>query len=230
MLQDHFHSVRVAFARRHNDGIGNKGDFRVVGLFTILPIHQRVPPNIDNENYCFRLVAESDAEDLLKVYSDEEAVLFFNSDNCNGDDFHYTSLERMKDAVGYWLWEYERRGFVRWSIISHREEAVIGTVELFHRDSKDYFTDCGLLRLDLRSDYEKADVIKEILKQIGTPAFDIFSCRRLVTKAVPAAKERIQALAALGYIESEHDLLGSGGCHYKHYWVLNKNCGDKGRR
>ena len=46
MLQDYFHSVRVAFARRHNDGIGNKGDFRVVGLFTILPIHQRVPPNI----------------------------------------------------------------------------------------------------------------------------------------------------------------------------------------
>ena len=27
MLQDYFHSVRVAFARRHNDGIGNKGDF-----------------------------------------------------------------------------------------------------------------------------------------------------------------------------------------------------------
>ena len=29
MLQDHFHSVRVAFARRQNNGIGNKGIFRV---------------------------------------------------------------------------------------------------------------------------------------------------------------------------------------------------------
>ena len=46
MLQDHFHSVRVAFARRQNNGIGNKGIFRVVVLITIRSIHQRVPPNI----------------------------------------------------------------------------------------------------------------------------------------------------------------------------------------
>lgn len=46
MLQDHFHSVRVAFARRQNNGIGNKGIFRVLGRFTIQSIHQRFPPNI----------------------------------------------------------------------------------------------------------------------------------------------------------------------------------------
>lgn len=46
MLQDHFHSVRVAFARRQNNGIRNKGIFRVVVLITIRSIHQRVPPNI----------------------------------------------------------------------------------------------------------------------------------------------------------------------------------------
>jgi len=76
---------------------------------------------------------------------------------------------------------------------------------------KDYFTDCGLLRLNLRSDYEKADVIEEILKQIGTLAFAMFSCRRVATKAVPAAKERTRALAALGYVESEHALAGHDG-------------------
>ena len=46
MLQDNFHSVRVALCRCHNDRIRNKGDFRAVGLFTIRPIHQRVPPSI----------------------------------------------------------------------------------------------------------------------------------------------------------------------------------------
>lgn len=179
-------------------------------------------PVFDDGNYCLRLVTEEDAEDLLKVYSDEKSVPFFNSDNCGGDDFHYTSLEKMKEAVSYWLWEYERRGFVRWSIFSHKHEEVIGTVELFHRDSEDYFTDCGLLRLDLRSDYEKADVIKEILQQIGAPAFDMFSCRMLATKAVPGAKERIRALAALGYEEADHALIGHDGSQYKFYWVLNK--------
>jgi len=177
-------------------------------------------PVFDDGNYCLRLVAEDDAEDLLKVYSDEKAVPFFNSDNCGGDDFHYTCLGKMREAVSYWLWEYERRGFVRWSIFSRKHEEVIGTIELFHRDAEDYFTDCGLLRLDLRSDYEKADVIKEILQQIGAPAFDMFSCRMLATKAVP--KERIRALAALGYEESDHALIGHDGSQYKFYWVLNK--------
>ncbi len=130
--------------------------------------------------------------------------------------------ERMREAVSYWLWEYERRGFVRWGIFNHKEEEVIGTVELFHRDSEDYFKDCGLLRLDLRSDYEKADVIKEILQQIETLAFDMFSCRMLATKAVPTAKERIQALSVLGYEESDHALTGHDGTQYKYYWVLNK--------
>ena len=76
-------------------------------------------PVFDDGNYCLRLVAEDDAGDLLKVYSDEKAVAFFNSDNCGGDDFHYTSLERMKEAIRYWRWEYERRGFVRWCIFSY---------------------------------------------------------------------------------------------------------------
>ena len=46
MLQYNLHCVRVAFARRQNNGIGNKGIFRVVVLITIQSIHQRFPPNI----------------------------------------------------------------------------------------------------------------------------------------------------------------------------------------
>ena len=46
MLQYNLHCVRVAFARRQNNGIGNKGIFRVLGRFTIQSIHQRFPPNI----------------------------------------------------------------------------------------------------------------------------------------------------------------------------------------
>jgi hypothetical protein len=39
----------------------------------------------------------SDAQDLLLEYSDEKIVA--NSDNCNGNDFQYTSLERMQKAI-----------------------------------------------------------------------------------------------------------------------------------
>ena len=48
-------------------------------------------PVYENENYLLRMVRKEDKEDLLKVYSDEKAVPFFNSDNCGGDDFHYTN-------------------------------------------------------------------------------------------------------------------------------------------
>lgn len=50
----------------------------------------------------------------------------------------------------------------------------------------------------------------------------MFSCRMLATKVVPGAKERIRALAALGYEESDHALFGHDGSQYKFYWVLNK--------
>lgn len=178
-------------------------------------------PVFDDGSYCLRLIAEADAEDLLRVYSDEKAYPFFNSDNCR-DDFRYTSPERMREAVRYWLWEYAERGFVRWSIYSHDAGEVVGTIELFHRDAGDFFTDCGLLRLDLRSDYEKEDVIQAILRQISAPAFAMFSCRMLATKAVPEAEERIRALAACGYEKSDQALIGREGVSYRSYWVLPK--------
>lgn len=92
-------------------------------------------PVYENETYLLKLVDIADAPDLLLVYSDEKSVPFFNSDNCGGDDFYYTSLERMRSAIEYWLWEYERKGFVRWSIYDKNMRHAIGTIELFNRRS-----------------------------------------------------------------------------------------------
>jgi len=49
-----------------------------------------------------KLTSLEDVTELLKCYSDEKAVPLFNSDNCHGDDFHYTTIERMKEAVDFW--------------------------------------------------------------------------------------------------------------------------------
>ena len=40
-------------------------------------------PAFEDDNYLLRLVEIEDAKDLLKVYSDEKAVPYFNSDNWN---------------------------------------------------------------------------------------------------------------------------------------------------
>ncbi len=126
-----------------------------------------------------------DTSDLLSVYSDEKSVPLFNSDNCNGDDFHYTSLERMQHAVEFWLWSYTNKYFVRFSIIDKRIQKVIRTIELFHRDSKDYFNRCGLLRLDLKSDY------------------DLFDCDMVATKIPTFAGERKAAAVQNGFFATD---------------------------
>jgi len=143
-----------------------------------------------------------DTSDLLSVYSDEKSVPLFNSDNCNGDDFHYTSLERMQHAVEFWLWSYTNKYFVRFSIIDKRIQKVIRTIELFHRDSKDYFNRCGLLRLDLKSDY------------------DLFDCDMVATKIPTFAGERKAAAVQNGFFATDKALVGGDdGKVYTNYYV-----------
>lgn len=181
-----------------------------------------VCPQFENERYLLRLISQEDCADLLKVYSDKQAVPFFNSDNCNGDDFYYTTMERMKQAIEFWIFSYDNRYFVRWTIVDKKINKAIGTIELFHRDSEDCFDNCGLLRFDLRSDYEKAYEIKSILSLIIPPTFDLFYCDKVVTKAIPEAKERLSVLKDLGFGASKEDMMGHDGTVYSEYYILKK--------
>jgi len=119
----------------------------------MLNVYENVP-KFENENFLLRMVSNYDIDSLFKVYSDKKAVPFFNSDNCHGDTFYYDTIEKMEKAIEFWLNSYKEKYFVRWSIIEKTTNEAIGTIELFHRDANDYFTNTGLLRLDLASDYE----------------------------------------------------------------------------
>ena len=52
-----------------------------------------VCPVLESEKFIVRLFDCSDCDDLLKVYSDKNALPFFNSDNCDGDNFYYATKE-----------------------------------------------------------------------------------------------------------------------------------------
>lgn len=175
-------------------------------------------PEWSNERYLLRQVREEDCAGLLEVYSDRMAVPFFNSDNCHGDDFHYTTIERMAEAIRFWQFSYENRYFVRWSIFDRSTGKAIGTIELFNRDPEDPVDGVGLLRLDLRSDYERAEEIESILGLIIPPAYELFGCTQIWTKAIPQAASRRIALAAIGFLPSEKELTGDDGTKYGDYW------------
>ena len=182
-----------------------------------IDVYEQIPV-MESEMFLLREIEDSDTEDLLKVYSDENAVPFFNSDNCvNG--FYYTSIEEMKDTIAFWKREYQSRYYVRWAIIDKSANSAIGTIELFNRKAKDYFNNCGLLRLDLRSDYEKLDTIEDILGIIIPKTRDMFACEMIAIKAISIAKERIEALEHKGFCLSEESLIGHNGTKYDSYYV-----------
>lgn len=181
-------------------------------------------PVFENNRYLLRFVDEKDADDLAEVYSDKNALPFFNSDNCNGDIFYYPTREKMIGAIRFWLRSYETKWFVRFTVIDKSISKAIGTIELFRRESDDRFNGDGVLRLDVGSDHEKEEVLFDIISLIIPSAFDLFNCDEIITKAPAYAIERIEAIKKIGFIRSDDLLIGThDGYAYNGYWTLRKD-------
>lgn len=177
-------------------------------------------PVLENENFLVRLFKDEDCDDLLKVYSDKNALPFFNSDNCDGDNFYYSTKERMAEAIGFWHMSYENGWFVRLSIVDKISSSVIGTVELCVRVSEDAFNNMGILRVDVRSDYEEENVLYSIFSLVVPELEKMLGCNGVLTKAPIYAVERIKAIQKVGFLKSEHLLIGKTGYAYDGYWTI----------
>jgi RimJ/RimL family protein N-acetyltransferase len=177
-------------------------------------------PKFENERWLLRLVEKTDAEDLLKVYSDKNALPFFNSDNCDGDNFYYHNKELMDKAMDFWLYSYREKWFVRWAIIDKASGKAIGTIESFKRLSEDDFNESGVLRLDVGSAYEKAEALKDIMSLIVPPIFEMFDCKQVVTKVPIYAVERKAAAEAFGFEKTDSLLLAKDGVAFNGYWIF----------
>lgn len=174
-------------------------------------------PTYTNDIIKLRQTILDDAKELLKCYSDEKAVPFFNSDNCNGDNFHYMSIERMKQAIDFWDYSYKNKYFVRWTVVLNATQGKIGTIEMFHRIADDEFNHYGVLRIDLQSNYEKQKYIDAILEIADANFFKAFNVEFIITKAIPDAVERIASLERKGYLPLNRKLE-----IHDHYFIREK--------
>lgn len=125
-------------------------------------------------------------------------------------------------AIQMWRWSYDHGWFVRWSIVDEKTSCAVGTVELFRRASDDSYDGDGILRLDLRSDYEQEAAVTAILAVILPPSFGWFGCGRIATKAEPVAQARIRALSQLGFAPGKEPLYGHDGTAYGDYWIAEE--------
>lgn len=174
---------------------------------------------IENDQFSLRIVEFEDAKDLLEVYSDSKAQQLFNSDNCHGDDFHYETLIRMKEAISFWLDNSKNKHFIRLCIIDKNINIAIGTIELFQRRSKDYYNGKAIMRLDLKSNYEKSEYIKNIIQLVIPNIYTICCSKFLVTKIPVFAKERLKAFKDLNFESEKEYLIGTDGIQYGNYYT-----------
>lgn len=179
-------------------------------------------PILENSRFLLRPVENEDCTDLLEVYSDKNALPFFNSDNCDGDNFYYATKERMSDAIHFWQTAYENKWFARWTIVDKSSTKAVGTIELCRRVSDDIFNGAAILRIDVRSDYEKEPFLQEICSLIVPPTFELFDCRQIITKVPIYAVERSGAMHRSGFRKSEHFLTGKTGYAYDGYWSMER--------
>ncbi len=177
-------------------------------------------PVLENETFKLRLTENEDCDDLLQVYSDKNALPFFNSDNCDGDNFYYATKERMAEALDFWKLSYENRWFARLSIIDKSTSSVIGTIELCLRASDDEFNNMGILRIDVRSDYEKENMLYNIITLIIPHISELLGCNGILTKVPIYAVERMKAIQKAGFTKSDHLLIGKTGYAYDGYWTM----------
>jgi hypothetical protein len=125
----------------------------------------------------------------------------------------------MKEAIDFWIMSYKNGWFTRLSIIDKKEQTVIGTVELCLRVSEDEFNNMGILRVDVRSDYEKAEILYEIFAIVSNFLSQNFPNQNIITKVPLYAVERIKAVTRDGFSKSENFLIGTNGFAYDGYWI-----------
>ncbi len=156
-------------------------------------------PVYETGSFILRFVEMSDAGDLLFCYSDLKSVKFMNADRCTSN-FYYKTFDEMKSCISMWIDEYKNKGFVRFSIIDKSINKAVGTIEMFGcNDVKDSSQDWGILRIDLASQYEKTDLISELLEIATNNFYDVFNVKNIITKAIAEAVERRDALRRYGF-------------------------------
>lgn len=164
-----------------------------------------VCPTYETGRFKIRKLKKGDAEELFTCYSDPEAARFFNGDCC-GDDFYYTDRDKFRECVEYWLSRYELQDFVRWSIQDKERGQLIGTIEVC--PSLKYAVDgrrMGILRIDLKSEYERLDVLKELMDVLIANVYEDFEVASVIMKIPKYARERQKLIKEYQFVNAKDE-------------------------
>ena len=170
-------------------------------------------------DFSLRDLVLDDWKELLVVYKDAMCIPFFNSDNCHGDIFFYSTEAKMKEAISFWIEATEKGWFTRKVIVDNSNNRAIGTIEYFLRTNEQNYNDVILLRVDVHHYYEKKKPLVKIFRLAMKDAFDARGSNLLITKGWDYAVERRRALELLGFKELSEPLIGHQNETFSSYWA-----------
>ena len=150
----------------------------------------------ESAHFLLRPVEESDAADLLRCYSDEEAVARMNADNCTST-FLLKTMEEMSDCIRFWQRDGKQTRYIRFAVVDKADNRSIGTCEFFPREKLGPLKKVGIVRLDLMSAYETEGVLSELFSLFHREFYS--KVCYLMTKAPAAATLRRELLRIWGY-------------------------------
>ena len=164
-----------------------------------------VCPEYETEHFKIRKLEAGDVEGLFSCYSDPEAARYFNGDCC-GDDFYYTDKDKFRKCVEYWLSRYEARDFVRWSVLDKETGLLIGTLEVC--PSLKYAVEgrkMGILRIDLKSEYERWPVLKELMDVLICHIYEDLEVASIIMKIQKDAGERQKLIKEYQFVDAKEE-------------------------
>ena len=97
----------------------------------------------------------------------------------------------MKNCIRFWLEEYQKQYYVRFSVVCKSNGKVIGTIEIFGGEA-------GVLRIDLSSEYNTEKSFVEIIRLTIERFVDDFEIGsvKIKTSNIP---EKINCIENLGF-------------------------------
>lgn len=162
-------------------------------------------PEYQSEHFYIRQMKMTDADELFQCYSNPKAAKYFNGDCCS-DDFYYTDYSKFQMCMEYWEERYRAKDFVRFTILNREKEEAIGMIEICpsYKYSADGFC-MGILRMDLRPEYEIEEAVQELLNLILENVYSDFGVKSVIIKAQEYAHVRRKALKKLHFVSAKEE-------------------------
>lgn len=172
-------------------------------------------PRLKNNRIRIRQLRLDDADKLLSCYQQQgKAPTYFNLDFSN-ETIPCQNKEQVKNLLKFYLSQSKSKKSVYWTVIDLFNNNSIGVISITPLEKNEDYKNVGLLRMDIKSEYETKEIISAILN-MTEQLYELFDLNTIISKAWLTSRHRINAMLENGFKESfDRYLIKKDGYFFK---------------